>query len=205
MTESNSQIFATLQTEMRACRLCMEAGYEAFPDAVTQGQADAKIMTVGQAPGVTEIEAKRPFNAGSGKRLFEWLGAAGIDEDWFRSTQYMTSVTKCFPGKAKNGGGDRVPSKVEQGFCRPFFDRELAIVKPKLIIPIGKLAIAQFFPKNLKLTEVIGTEARFDEAWVVPLPHSSGASRWHQIDSNRILIDQAIELIRGHYQNLFVK
>ena len=205
MTNDNVKLFATLQTEMRACRLCMEAGYEAYPDAVTQGKADAKIMTVGQAPGVTEIDAKRPFNAGSGKRLFEWLGAAGIEEDWFRSTQYMTSVTKCFPGKAKNGGGDRVPSKVEQEFCRPFFERELAIIKPSLIIPIGKLAISQFFPKKLKLTEVIGTEARFDNAWVVPLPHSSGASRWHQIESNRILIEKAIGLIRTHYQSLFVK
>ncbi len=205
MTNNRVKLFATLQTEMRACRLCMEAGYEAYPDAVTQGKADAKIMTVGQAPGVTEIDAKRPFNAGSGKRLFEWLGAAGIEEDWFRSTQYMTSVTKCFPGKAKNGGGDRVPSKVEQEFCRPFFERELAIIKPSLIIPIGKLAISQFFPKKLKLTEVIGTEARFDNAWVVPLPHSSGASRWHQIESNRILIEKAIGLIRAHYQSLFVK
>ena len=205
MTNDSVKLFATLQTEMRACRLCMEAGYEAYPDAVTQGKADAKIMTVGQAPGVTEIDAKRPFNAGSGKRLFEWLGAAGIEEDWFRSTQYMTSVTKCFPGKAKNGGGDRVPSKVEQEFCRPFFERELAIIKPSLIIPIGKLAISQFFPKKLKLTEVIGTEARFDNAWVVPLPHSSGASRWHQIESNRILIEKAIGLIRAHYQSLFVK
>jgi uracil-DNA glycosylase len=205
MTDPKFELFATLQTEMRACRLCMNAGFEAFPDAVTQGKVDAKIMTVGQAPGVTEIEAKRPFNAGSGKRLFEWLGAAGIEEDWFRSTQYMTSVTKCFPGKAKNGGGDRVPSKTEQEFCRPFFERELEIVNPSLIIPIGKLAIAQFFPKNLKLTEVIGTEGRFNDAWVVPLPHSSGASRWHQIENNRILIEKAINLIRGHYQNLFVK
>ena len=77
MTNDRVKLFATLQTEMRACRLCMEAGYEAYPDAVTQGKADAKIMTVGQAPGVTEIDAKRPFNAGSGKRLFEWLGGSG--------------------------------------------------------------------------------------------------------------------------------
>ena len=94
---------------------------------------------------------------------------------------------------------------MEQEFCRPFFERELAIIKPSLIIPIGKLAISQFFPKKLKLTEVIGTEARFDNAWVVPLPHSSGASRWHQIESNRILIEKAIGLIRAHYQSLFVK
>lgn len=202
---SKETLFADLQSEMRACRLCMQAGFDAYPDAVTQGAATAKIMTVGQAPGVTEIEAKRPFNAGSGKRLFEWLGEAGIDEDWFRETQYMTSVTKCFPGKAKSGGGDRVPSRKEQALCRPFFEREMAIVQPALIIPIGRLAITLFYPKKLKLTEIIGTEMRHDDAWVVPLPHSSGASRWHQIESNKLLIREAIALIRGHYTDLFVK
>ena len=198
------RLFKTLQTEMRVCRVCIDEGFEAYPDAVTQGAYSAKIMTVGQAPGITEIDAKRPFNAGSGKRLFQWLGEAGIDEDWFRSTQYMTSVTKCYPGKAKNGGGDRVPSRIEQGFCRPFFERELAIIQPKLIIPIGKLAISLFYPKKLKLTEMIGTKIESHGSWVVPLPHSSGASRWHQIEENRVLINQAINLIRAQYEDLFV-
>jgi uracil-DNA glycosylase len=196
--------FAQLQLEMRACLLCLKAGYWIEPPAVTQGQSSARMMTIGQAPGITEVEAKRPFNAGSGQRLFKWLGEAGIQEDWFRSTQYMTAVTKCYPGRIEGGSGDRVPSRAEQDLCRPFLERELALVQPEVIIPIGRLAITLFYPAKLKLTEVIGTQKQLESgAWVIPLPHSSGASRWHQIEDNRKLIEKAVGLIRGHYERLF--
>lgn len=197
--------FAQLQVEMRACRLCLQAGYTIEPPAVTHGRVRARIMTVGQAPGVTEVVAKRPFNAGSGKRLFQWLGEAGIDEAWFRRTQYMTSVTKCFPGKNKSGGGDRAPSPAEQQLCRPFLDEELALVAPKLIIPIGKMAIETFYGRGIVLEDVIGTQSCKDGVWYVPLPHPSGASRWHQIAENRERIQQAIGLIAEQYQRLFPK
>ncbi len=188
---------------MSACRLCLDAGYEIFPRAIFSGGAGARIMTVGQAPGVTEKEAGRPFNAGSGTRLFEWLGRAGIDEAWFRATQYMTSVTKCFPGKAKSGGGDRVPSRREQELCRPFLDAEIAFVDPELIIPIGNLAISVFYPEKPKLVDLIGTEKRVDGRRIVPLPHPSGASRWPQIPANRVLIDRAIQRIAAHRKRMF--
>jgi uracil-DNA glycosylase len=160
-------------------------------------------MTIGQAPGITEQEAERPFNAGSGKRLFDWLGKAGIEEDWFRSTQYMTSVTKCYPGRQPSGSGDRVPGRREQELCRVFLDEEIELVDPRVIIPIGRLAINLFFPKRLKLDEIIGTQLEIDERWVIPLPHSSGASRWHQIEENRQLIDQAIALILAQREKYF--
>lgn len=195
--------FDELMDEMRACRLCVEAGYDVTPPAIVAGSAQAKIMTVGQAPGITEVEAGRPFNAGSGQRLFKWLAEAGIEEDWFRTSQYMTVVTKCYPGRAKGGGGDRVPSRAEQKLCHPFLDRELALIAPELIIPIGRLAISLFYPQKLKLTEIIGTEKRIDGSWVVPLPHSSGASRWHQIQENRDLIAKAVGLISKHVKRIY--
>lgn len=201
---ADARAFAELQERMRACRLCVEAGYQVAPPAVTQGKVSARMMTIGQAPGITEVEAKRPFNAGSGKRLFEWLGRAGIDEMWFRSTQYMTAVTKCYPGRAKGGSGDRVPSRAEQKLCRQYLDAELELVKPQVIIPIGRLAIEVFFPRGAKLEDIIGTEKKMDGgAWVIPLPHPSGASRWHQVPENRAQIDKAIRLIRRHYVRLF--
>jgi len=204
MKEPNQIRFDQLQTEMRACRACLQGGYFVQPPAVTMGKLSARIMTIGQAPGVTEVEAKRPFNAGSGKRLFQWLGQAGIDEAWFRRTQYMTAVTKCFPGKSKASGGDRVPSRTEQELCRPFLDSEMELVNPKLVIPIGRLAILRFFSPSLALEELIGTEELIDGRWVVPLPHPSGASRWHQIPENRRRIDRAVERIAAHYRILFL-
>lgn len=210
---------AQLHSQMRSCRLCADAGHEVVPQAVFSGEHGARIMTIGQAPGITEVEAGRPFNAGSGKRLFQWLAEAGLDETWFRSTQYMTSVTKCYPGRAKGGSGDRVPARIEQKLCRPYLDREIELVNPELIIPIGRLAIDIFYPKGAKLTEIIGTQKQINGPttklgtgpstrlgtghWIVPLPHSSGASRWHQTEANRALIQQAINLIRGHVQRLF--
>lgn len=195
--------FDSLQKEMRACRACLQAGYFVQPPAITKGRLGAKIMTIGQAPGITEVEAGRPFNAGSGKRLFQWLANAGIDENWFRRTQYMTAVTKCFPGKVKNASGDRVPSRTEQELCRHFLEDELRLVNPKLIIPIGRLAIEKFYGAEQKLEELIGTEEEIDGRWIVPLPHPSGASRWHQLAENRERIDAAIALIARRYRQLF--
>lgn len=192
-----------LHQRMRLCRLCLQHGHDIFPRAIFSGKFSARIMTIGQAPGITEKEAGRPFNAGSGKRLFEWLGRAGIEEKWFRETQYMSSVTKCYPGRAKSGSGDRVPSRQEQSLCRPFLDEEIRVIDPALIIPIGRLAINLFFPRNLSLSEIIGKEKLVEGRWVVPLPHSSGASRWHQIRENRERIDQALFLIGRHTKSIF--
>ena len=204
--DQGQNTFTTLsdvQTAMKSCRLCLEEGYEIYPPAVFSGVGTARMMTIGQAPGITEQEAGRPFNAGSGTRLFGWLARAGIEEDWFRATQYMTSVTKCYPGRQTSGSGDRVPSRREQALCRPYLDREIEIIDPRVIIPIGRLAINLFYPSKQVLKDIIGTQLELDGRWVIPLPHSSGASRWHQIKENRLLIDQAISLIEEHYRDLF--
>ena len=191
-----------LRDELGSCRLCLEAGYEIYPRAIYSGTLGAKMMIIGQAPGITEKEAGRPFNAGSGTRLFQWLAGAGIDEDWFRSTQYMTSVTKCYPGRSANGSGDRVPSKIEQSLCRPYLDQEIDLVDPSLIIPVGKLAIGLFYPLSQPLKQVIGTQKQVHERWIIPLPHPSGASRWHQIEAHRALIRDAVQLIQDHFERL---
>jgi uracil-DNA glycosylase len=199
----NSDELKKLHQKMRSCRLCLDDGHEVTPPAIFSGKMGARMMTIGQAPGITEVAADRPFNAGSGQRLFKWLADAGIEETWFRATQYMTSVTKCYPGRSASGSGDRVPSRIEQEFCRPYLDREIELINPALMIPIGRLAINLFFPKNMKLTDIIGTQKEVDGRFVIPLPHSSGASRWHQIDTNRALIRQAVDLIGSQMKSLF--
>ena len=115
----------------------------------------------------------------------------------------MTSVTKCYPGRQPSSSGDRVPSRREQELCRGFLDKEIAIVDPGVIIPIGRLAINLFYPKSKKLQEIIGTELDIDGRKVIPLPHSSGASRWHQIEENRRLIEEAIALIKIQKDRIF--
>ena len=199
---SRQQALAALHAQIYACRQCLEAGHHITPGPVVRGVHSAEIMTIGQAPGPTEVVAKRPFNAGSGKRLFQWLGEAGFDEDIFRATQYMTAVTKCYPGKSNGGHGDRVPSKDEQALCRPWLEQEIAIVNPKVIIPIGRLAIGLFFDARLPLEKIVGAQIEREGRIIIPLAHPSGASTWHQKPENRALVKKAIRLIRKQRERL---
>lgn len=201
----HTYLLADLQSRMRECRLCLEAGYEIFPRAIFSGGMGASLMVIGQAPGITEKEAGRPFNAGSGTRLFKWLGEAGVEETWFRDSQYITAVTKCYPGRSKSGGGDRVPTSSEQSFCRPYLDDEIISVDPELIIPVGRLAISVFYSKKVSLKDIIGTQKHVDGRWIVPLPHPSGASRWHQTEANRDRIDEAVALIKHHVEHILTR
>jgi uracil-DNA glycosylase family 4 len=185
-----------LQAEMRACRLCMEAGYEIAPGAVFSGPAPASLMLVGQAPGVTEAQVKRPFNASSGTRLFQWLAEAGIEEADFRKRYYMTAVTKCYPGKHPGGKGDRKPSRAEQKLCRPFLERELSLVQPRVLLAVGGLAIETLLGKRLRLNEAVGRVFKVGERYLLPLPHPSGASLWPNRPENQALIQQAMALLR---------
>lgn len=191
-----------LHVRMHNCRACLDAGYDIYPRAIFSGFLGARIMIIGQAPGITEKEAGRPFNAGSGTRLFTWLKYAGMDESWFRSTQYMSAVTKCYPGRSNSGSGDRVPTRREQNLCRPFLNEEIVLIDPALILPIGRLAISLYYDRNIPLVEIIGSQKYVDGRWIVPLPHPSGASRWHQVEENRARISQAIDLIREHIKNI---
>ncbi|MBN1147037.1 MAG: uracil-DNA glycosylase family protein [Anaerolineales bacterium] len=200
--QTRAQALDRLHERMRACRLCLEAGYDIYPRAIFSGGVSARILLIGQAPGITEKQAGRPFNAGSGRRLFKWLEDTGIEEDWFRRTQYMTAVTKCYPGRSKSGGGDRVPSRAEQRLCRPYLDQEIALIDPRLIIPVGRLAIGLFYPANMPLDQIIGAQKHVDGRWISPLPHPSGASRWHQSATNQALIRQAVEWIAEYLSTL---
>lgn len=200
-TKPNADLTA-LHTQMRVCRLCLEAGYPITPGAVFSGPATAYVMVVGQAPGITETQVGRPFNGPSGRRLFDWLAQAGWEEAEFRANQYVTAVTKCYPGKASGGKGDRVPTRAEQKLCAPFLRQELALVHPRLIIPVGGLAVRRFLG-SARLADVVG-EVVQDEAgrWIVPLPHPSGASLWLNRSENRERVSQAIAHLDRLQRNL---
>jgi uracil-DNA glycosylase len=202
------QELAALHEEMRACRRCLEADYPVVPHAVFSGPATACVMVVGQAPGVTETEVGRPFNGSSGRRLFGWLAEAGWPEPTFRATQYLSAVTKCYPGRTKPGKagpgkagpgkGDRVPTRAEQKLCAPFLERELALVRPRLLLPVGGLAVRRFLGRRAaRLGDVVGDAFEEpDGLWIVPLPHPSGASLWLNRPENRERVGQALEHVR---------
>ncbi len=159
------------------------------------------MISVGQAPGTKEPVLGRPFAWTAGKTLFGWFQkACGISEAEFRSRIYMAAVCRCFPGK-NAAGGDRVPDAVEILKCSRWLQAEIALLRPALVIPIGKLAIQQFMAFD-KLTDVIGKKMPVTYGGhpfeIVPLPHPSGASPWHRMEPGRTLLEKAMELIIRH-------
>jgi uracil-DNA glycosylase len=185
-----------LQNDLRACTRCALAGYEVYAPPIFSGNANARAMIIGQAPGITEQKVNRPFNFTSGTRLFKWLAEAGWSEDEFRTAHYMASVTRCYPGRHPSGRGDRVPTRQEQELCAPWREAEHALLDLKLIIPVGKVAIGLFTNPNRPLTEIIGERFDFNGIAVVPLPHPSGASTWHMQPENLPYLARAIDHLR---------
>jgi uracil-DNA glycosylase len=160
----------------------------------------SKILLIGQAPGDKELEIHRPFAWTAGKTLFKWFSEIGIEEAGFRKQVYMSAVCRCFPGK-KPKGGDRVPSNEEINNCSCWINAEIDILKPELILPVGKLAISRLLDFN-KLTEVIGIKHRLSINSrlidIIPLPHPSGASTWHRTEPGKTLLAQSLQLIKAH-------
>ena len=156
---------------------------------------------VGQAPGVHEQGCGLPFSGSAGKRLFQWFGEAGLKEDEFRAAQYITAITKCYPGKPqatsrRPSRGDRVPTAAERNLCAPFLERELEIIRPELILPIGRVAIHRFLGEG-KLTDLIGKVFERGGRTVLPFPHPSGANVWLNRPESKRLIAAALGHLRG--------
>jgi len=183
--------------KLRSCKLCPRM----HRPPVSGGPVVSNVLLVGQAPGDREPKLGRPFAWTAGKTLFRWFEEhCGLDEAAFRSSIYMAAVCRCFPGK-KPKGGDRVPDREEIASCSSWLEAEFRILRPQLVIPVGKLAIEQFIPCR-SLSEIIGKQKRIEfaglETDLIPLPHPSGASPWPRMEPGRSLLRKAIRLISRH-------
>jgi uracil-DNA glycosylase len=168
---------------------------------VTGEPVMSPVMLIGQAPGVREGPAGKPFAWTAGKTMFGWFASLGLSEEAFRHRVYMAAVCRCFPGKAK-GGGDRVPSPDEVARCRRHLAREVELLRPRLVIPVGKLAISQLVPDVDQLAAIVGERRRGELAGVgfdlIALPHPSGASTWHRMEPGKTLLARALGEIGRH-------
>ena len=181
------------RAELAACRRCGLEDPAVVP--ILSEALSPRIMLVGQAPGKTEIGDRRPFAGRAGKTLFRWLARAGVDEETFRRDVYIAAITRCYPGPSSSGRGDRVPSPRERELCSHWLDTELRVVKPRIIMPVGRLAIDRFLGAE-PLDRLIGREIEVEHvggrSLAIPLPHPSGASSWVNLPANRVLLDRAI-------------
>ncbi len=197
LSDSSTTSLAAVQAKIIHCQQCLEAGYPVQGPPIFSGNDRARLMLVGQAPGVSEVtKTHTPFSGSAGARLFRWLGQAGWSEADFRSEFYITSVTKCFPGPNKSGRGDRAPTRAEQRLCGEWLEAEITLIDPEVLVPVGKMAIDRFFGRGRKLVDLIGNRFQLEGRIVIPLPHPSGASAWIQKPDHQELIRQAIEQLK---------
>jgi uracil-DNA glycosylase len=180
-----------------ACRACPGV----LGEPVTGAVRGARVVLVGQAPGNREIGERRPFAWTAGHTLFRWFSSIGVEESAFRSRVHIAAVIRCFPGKNGTGGGDRVPDRDEIARCATHLDRDIALLRPGLIIAVGALAAQQLIGDSV-LSRVVGVTHRAERAGVrfdaVVLPHPSGRSTWLNAPSNRTLLERSLQQIAGH-------
>jgi uracil-DNA glycosylase len=114
---------------VRGCALCFPGGGNA---PVVDVAKDVRVVLVGRAPGSTEVTTRLPFTGPAGRRLEGWFSEAGVS----REEIYLSALARCFPGKAR-GGGDKVPSRAMLANCRPHLLRELGLLRPEVVVPVG--------------------------------------------------------------------
>jgi uracil-DNA glycosylase family 4 len=192
----------------RACTRCADAGHIAAARPVFSGRPGQRILLVGQAPGPVEHDVTRPFAGRAGRQLVRWMIRAGFrDEDDFRDRVWITSTTTCFPGRRPDGGGDRRPGPAEVALCAEWLDGVLRLLAPRLVVPVGGLALARLLGP-LRLDDAVGhvldtAGAVVEEPWpsadrvLVPLPHPSGQSRWLNDPARVLRLDAALGRLGG--------
>jgi uracil-DNA glycosylase len=189
--KSSYRSLASLERDLSRCRACVEAGYPLESLPVRAPGAGQRAYLYGQAPGVVEGEERLPWRGRAGQTLRRWLE---LEEDEFYSTFYCASVTRCYPGRAASGRGDRTPTPREQELCFFWREWELELLRPRLIVTVGGLALRRLlgFPS---LTASVGQRFELDGTPVVPLPHPSGASGWLNDHRNRARLVAATGLV----------
>jgi len=188
---SSYRSLVSLQRDNAVCRACVEAGYPLESLPVFEGRSGQRAYLLGQAPGVVEGDERRPWRGRAGRTLRRWLA---LDEEAFYATFYCASVTRCYPGKAASGRGDRTPTPRELALCAFWREWELRLLRPRLIVTVGGIA-ARLLLGEANLA-CVGARFALGGSIVIPLPHPSGASSWLNDQANRARTEHAAELVR---------
>jgi uracil-DNA glycosylase len=183
---------AALQRANARCRRCAEAGHVLESPPVVEGREGQRAYLFGQAPGIVEGAECRPWRGRAGATLRRWLRQ---DEETFYATFYCASVTRCYPGRAASGRGDRRPAPEERRLCRAWREHELRLLDPELVVTVGGLAAHELLGVA-RLTDAVGKSFVLGRAIAIPLPHPSGASGWLNDPTNRARLGKALVHVR---------
>lgn len=175
------------------------AGFLPEAHPVAWGWTGQRAMLIGQAPAARGHRAEIPWSGAGGVKLRGWLRDAGFDgDDALERTYYVSAITRCFPGPSASGKGDRAPSPAEIAICADHLDRELALVKPELIVSLGKLAANKLGTRGA-LSDLVGVRLEGERAGVrytlIPLPHPSGVSHFLNSEEGQLKLAEGLRLL----------
>jgi len=147
-------------------------------------------MFIGEAPGFHEDRQGRPFVGAAGKFLDELLASIGLT----REDVYIGNVIKCRPP------GNRDPQPDEIAACKPFLDKQIELIQPKLIVTLGRFSMARYFP-NAKITRIHGQPKRIGNRIYYPMFHPAAAlhqPKWRSVVKEDMLkIPQILKEAEG--------
>ena len=159
MQDTLDKIIVEIKT-CQKCELCF-GRKQAVPGV---GPADARVLFIGEGPGFHEDQQGIPFVGPAGRFLDELLEMIGMQRD----DVYITNVVKCRPP------GNRDPRLEEVEACRPFLDRQIALIRPKVIITLGRYSMERYFP-NAKISHIHGQARKIDGILYYPMYHPAAA------------------------------
>lgn len=170
-----SDDLATVAAEVSVCTKCIlhKSRVKAVPG---EGPAHADIMFIGEGPGFHENQQGRPFVGAAGQFLEELLGSIGLK----REQVFIANVVKCRPP----GNRDPLPEEIEA--CKGYLDRQIALIKPKVVVTLGRYSMARAFP-NEKISRIHGQPRKVDGVVYVPMFHPAAAL--HQPSLRRTVED----------------
>jgi uracil-DNA glycosylase family 4 len=176
---SKSELQA-LHQQIAVCKKCIlhKSRVKAVPGV---GPERANIMFIGEAPGFHENQQGLPFVGAAGKFLDELLEKI----DLRREDVFITNVVKCRPP------GNRDPQVDEIETCRPYLDRQIELIQPKMIITLGRFSMARYFP-NAKISRIHGQPRKIEGVIYYPMYHPAAAL--HQPSLRRIVEDDVLKI-----------
>ena len=161
-----------LYKEIAVCQRC-DLARSRTHTVPGEGPENAEIMFIGEAPGFHEDRQGRPFVGAAGKFLDELLASIGLTRD----DVYICNVIKCRPP------GNRDPLSDEIAACRPFLDKQIELIQPKLIVTLGRYSMARYFP-NAQITRIHGRPKRIGGRIYYPMFHPAAAlhqPKWRSV------------------------
>jgi uracil-DNA glycosylase family 4 len=163
--EPQNDSLEAVATEVRGCVRCplSQTRTKAVPG---EGPADAEVLFIGEGPGLNEDRTGRPFVGAAGQFLDELLAQANLK----RSDCFITNVVKCRPPE------NRDPEPGEIAACAGYLDRQIALLKPKLIVTLGRFSMAKYFPGE-SISRIHGKLRNVGGQLVLPMFHPAAGLR----------------------------